>query len=269
MLRKSRIVILGPILFLAFLGFLWLFRLSSDFGGRLSLSSTNGGKVLGDVPRSANELNTTVPFWHQVLTALVESKPQCSLPNVTMEAPLRDFAALKKGAKDSPDLIKIPRKDVDELRETHKKYVAHLPELAFQLPYAQGTKGIVTIAAGESMPMLVVSLKMLRRTGSKLPVNVFMRSSEDYEQDLCGRILPSLNATCLVLEQVLGDLLEHVEVGLGLLKILAILFAPFEDIFWIDAGCFALEQLEESLNGEPFMSSGLVSWPDKVRPHRR
>jgi len=205
-----------------------------------------------------------LPYWDQLSKALLDAKPKCSLPNDPVKAPLHKFAGLKKSFRTRPDLLKIPQQDVDELRDAHKRYVRQLPELAAKLPYAKGTRGIVTMAVGEYLPVLVVSLRMLRRTGSGLPVEVYMRSRDGCERDVCERILPGLNARCLVMAEVLDQVVTKVELAEGQLKVFAMVFSRFNQVVWMDADEIAVEMPERMLEGEPFVERGFVSWPDYV-----
>lgn len=52
-----------------------------------------------------------------------------------------------------------------------------------------GTKGIVSTAGG-TYPILVISLRMLRRTGSTLPIEIFLADEDEYEEYICDVVLP-------------------------------------------------------------------------------
>ena len=206
-----------------------------------------------------------ISFWDLTSHALVEAKPDCSLPTEPIEAPLTEFANLKEGFDSRPDLLEIPQQDVDTMRDAHARFVSRIPELAQKLPYAGGTKGIAVAASGALLPVFMVSLKMLRRTGSILPVEVFMESKKQYEKELCEDVLPPLNATCMILSEVMEAVPEKLDMSRYQLKALALAFSSFEDVLLLDADNIPLEQPEHLLNSEPFSSTGFVSWPDYVR----
>lgn len=261
-LRRSRILVLSPVLCLALLGLAWL-----RFGGHLrqrALFAVNDNTSLATRPASISYEAGLIPFWDQLSKVLLEARPKNALPENPIEAPINNFAGIRKGSNFRPDLIDLPQQDVDELRDAHSRYVAQLPQLAPQLPYAKSTKGIVTTAAGEFMPILVVSLRMLRRTESKLPVHVFLESPGVYEPDLCERVLPDLLATCFILSDVLDSVAQKVEISRYQLKAFALLFSPLDDILLLDADNLAVERPEQLLDAEPFISKGFVSWPDYV-----
>ena len=226
-------------------------------------AATNGTSA-DEVPPSPFQPGL-IEFWDSTSRALVETKPDCSLPTEPIQAPLNDFAGLKKGFDFRPDLLQIPQQDVDKMRDAHARFVAQLPELTQKLPYAAGTRGIVVAASGALLPVFLVSLKMLRRTGSLLPVEVFMESKGNYEKEICEIVLPPMNATCMILSEVLEAVPQRLKMSRYQLKALALAFSSFDDVLLLDADNLPVEQPEDFLNSEPFLSKGFVSWPDYVR----
>lgn len=268
-IRRSRILLLSPLLLLALLGLASLFRSRTYLSQRASsfpLFALHANRT-----DAANQTSSSIydpaliPYWDLVDKALLDAKPKCSLPEDELKPPLNKFAGLRKGFNKRPDLLKIPQQDVDDLRDAHSRFVGRIPDLAAKLPYAKGTKGIVTVAAGETLPVLVVSLRMLRRTGSKLHVQVFIESKDSYGQDVCERILPSLNATCWLVSDVLDKVAQKPQLVEEQLKVFAILFSSFDEVVWMDADNIAVEMPERLLTGEPF-AKGFVAWPDYVGP---
>jgi alpha 1,2-mannosyltransferase len=118
-------------------------------------------------------------------------------------------------------------KDLLQTQRAHAAFVANIAAHPPSLYYYPGTRGIVTTAGPGQLPTAVISLRMLRRTGSMGPVEVFLSSPKDDEQFICEIVLPALNAQCLILSDVLGDDVESFR-GIQF-KFLAILFSTFED----------------------------------------
>ncbi|KAL9137407.1 MAG: hypothetical protein Q9175_001392 [Cornicularia normoerica] len=203
-----------------------------------------------------------IEFWDPTSRALVEAKPDCSLPTEPIEAPLNEFASLEKGFDIRPDLLKVSQQDVGKIRDAHARFVAQIPELAQKLPYATGTQGIVVAASGALLPVFLVSLKMLRRTGSMLPVELFMESKSNYEKEICEIVLPPMNATCMILSEILEAVPQRLKMSGYQLKALALAFSSFDDVLLLDADNLPVEQPENLLDSEPFLSKGFVSWPD-------
>ncbi len=144
--------------------------------------------------------------------------------------------------------------------------MAQLPALAPQLPYENGTRGIVTAAAGSFVPVLVTSLRMLRKAGSKLPVEVFMESEVVYEKEICEEVLRELGARCFVMSEVLDQVEPRMEVSKYQMKAFAVLFSSFDEVLLLDADGIAVVAPEELLDGVVYGEKGFVSWPDYVGP---
>ena len=159
--------------------------------------------------------------------------------------------------------IGIPNEDFDLLRQSHEKLVGHanfsrVNEQAINL--FSGI-GIVTVAGGSYFAPAILSIRMLRKTNSTLPVQVFLRDTAEYEKKICQEVLPALNAECFVIQDHLRKdnpvKVEHYQ-----LKALAILFSSYESVLYLDSDCITLLDPKELFDSEPFLSTGLVSWPD-------
>ena len=228
-------------------------------------TAATNGEPADEIPPSPFHPDL-IDFWDLTSRALVETKPDCSVPTDPIEAPpLNESASLKKDVDSRPDLLQIPQRDVDIMRDVHAHFVSQIPELARNLPYVNGTQGVVVAASGALLPVFLVSLRMLRRTGSTLPVEVFIESKERYEKEICEIVLPPMNATCMILSEVLEAVPLKLEMSGYQLRALALAFSSFEDVLLLDADNLPLEQPEHLLNAEPFSSKGFVSWPDYVR----
>ena len=159
--------------------------------------------------------------------------------------------------------IGIPDKDIEVLRQSHERLVGHknfsqVNEEATRL--FSGT-GIVTVAGDYYFAPAILSIRMLRKTNSTLPVQVFLRNKSEYEKQICQEVLPALNAECFVIQDHLGKD-SPVEVKHYQLKVLAILFSSFESVLYLDSDCISLLDPAELFDSEPFLSTGFVSWPD-------
>lgn len=137
------------------------------------------------------------------------------------------------------------------------------------VPYMILTEGIVSSAGGGYMPTFVVTLRLLRRTGCTLPVELFVKDSTEYESHICEKILPELNARCVVLSEAMGlessmntNNADGVKIEHYQLKSFAVLFSSFEKVIWLDADCIPIHDPTTLLTTDPFKSTGLVTWPD-------
>ncbi|KAK4694050.1 alpha 1,2-mannosyltransferase, partial [Lecanoromycetidae sp. Uapishka_2] len=268
-----RVIILGPLIILALLGFAWqrLARLESR-NVRANIPAPKWFRLATNVTNSTALASsrydqTLAAFWENLSSALHDTAPKCILPTGPIEAPINKFASVGKNFNYRPDLLALAPQDVEDLKDAHTRYVARIEKLAPQLPFSKGTKGIVTTAAGEFMPPLIVSLRMLRRTGSKLPVEVFMENSTVYEPDICEAILPKLNATCKVMSEIFDTAPTKTNISKYQLKAFAMLFSSFDNMLLIDADNIALATAENLLADEPFVSrADIKQWANTASP---
>ncbi|KAI5298210.1 Glucosyltransferase-like protein [Ascosphaera pollenicola] len=205
-------------------------------------------------------------FWQDFHPILRMSEPRMDGEiQVLGELPFKELGF----RPDHPELFKfydnvaIEKEDYRSLRKQHAKFLRYLRDGdAPHLPYKEGTRGVATTAGGPMMAVLVTSLHMLRRTGSTIPVEVFIADDSEYDPWLCEEFLPTLNATCINL----SDVLKASPLRDGLkkyqFKIFSILFSSFEEVLFLDADCFPLRDPIELFDSKVYQDHGLVTWPD-------
>lgn len=197
-------------------------------------------------------------FWREFHALLAKYAPDTD-PIVEYEkASTEGFNAHNPPPR--PDILDVPDEDIITIKEAHAGFVNVITDSPPELPYLPGTKGIVSTAGGTYLPVLVISLRMLRRTGSTLPMEVFLSDEEEYEGYICDTVLPSLNARCIVLSLIL--IAAPARIQKYQFKPFAMLFSSFEEILFLDADAFPLEKPEHLFTTEPFLSKGMVTWPD-------
>ncbi|ROW01340.1 hypothetical protein VMCG_05949 [Cytospora schulzeri] len=155
------------------------------------------------------------------------------------------------------DTLDIKPQQVLAMRDAHKGFVRainnRMPEY---IPLKRAPKqGIVTVGGGKYFPPLMVSLRLLRRTGTRLPIEVFL-PEEEYEPELCEHVMPELNAFCRTFPNFDGKI-THFQ-----FKIFAILLSSFSDVLWLDADNFPLHDTAPLFKSDPFQENGLITWPD-------
>jgi alpha 1,2-mannosyltransferase len=240
-----------------------------DGGGFASLRSPAppGASGIGRDPvAEANQLHApeVVDFWKKLVDALVEARPPVEEIKPERAASPDDEHEDLNAAKDHPrlDLIDLTDNDFRAMKRSHARFVAAAKALAPSLPYKKKSRGVVMTAGGAYFGMAITSVRMLRRTGSALPVEVFLDSWMDYDIKTCEVILPDLGARCLVLADIwqttpeLGKLLKYQ------FKVFALLFSSFQDILFLDADAFPAHKPDALFDIEPYKSTGLVTWPD-------
>lgn len=198
-------------------------------------------------------------FWRTFHGYLEKHAPDTYPIEETVKASTEGFKA--KDPIERPNVLELDTETIATMKEAHTEFVgAVTSSTSLQLQYIPGTKGVVSTAGGAYLPVLVISLRMLRRTGSTLPMEVFLADEDEYEDYICDTVLPSLNARCIVLSRILVAAPATIEKYQ--FKPFAMLFSSFEEILFLDADAFPLEPVERLFKSEPFRTNGLVTWPD-------
>jgi len=198
--------------------------------------------------------------WKSLLEQLKRFPPSKEEPKKTIDLTER-FPLFREAQNDSfPQCYSITDEDLLQTQRAHAAFVANIVADPPSLYYYPDTRGVVATAGPDQLPLVVINLRMLRRTGSTSPVEVFLSSPKDYEPFICEVVLPSLNAQCLILSDILGGDIESF--GGYQFKFLAILFSTFEEILFLDADVFAIRNPDPLFKSEPFKSYGYVVWPD-------
>ena len=216
--------------------------------------------------RQALELalqNQRSRLWQQLHSLLEEYKPNCPPPILRGSAGTQRFDAVKETPRQN--YVTNVDEILSPMQAAHDGFLHAIRSRKFDRAYVPGTIGIVTSAGGTYLPTFLVSLLLLRRTGSTLPVELFMKDRTEYEPSICETILPPLGARCLLLSDMFAgqeSLLNIEDIEGFQIKSFAILFSSFEKLLWLDADCVPLHDPAVILYSEPFKSIGFVTWPD-------
>jgi alpha 1,2-mannosyltransferase len=218
--------------------------------------------------------SSVVEFWQDLATALIDATPQCK-PLQVIDEPIQDpddrFEPLKLDKKHPDRLVGFTDEDASALRRAHQVMRVSAQHLAPRIPFTKDTTGIVTTANSEYMPVLLVSLRMLRLTSCTLPVEVFIDDWTQYVPSTCEILLPSLNARCVVLSNVYATAPHAKKPDHYQYKILSILFSSFQHILFLDSDAFPIANPTPLFSTPPYTSHALVTWPDyfalTVSPH--
>jgi alpha 1,2-mannosyltransferase len=173
----------------------------------------------------------------------------------------------------SVDVINMTPSDIATLRTSHSTF-AHAIRDGGKLSviYQRGHQGIVITATLNELPQVLIQLRLLRRTGSSLPVEVFLLSQDDFDSKICRGLFPKLNAQCTILEEHLDSSTmplvplsrreRKIEPQEPLNKLLAVYFSRFEDVLLLDPSTLVYNNPDMMLKEEPFLSTGMLLWPD-------
>ncbi|KAH8674699.1 glycosyltransferase family 71 protein [Tricladium varicosporioides] len=256
---SRRIILLASISILFILGLLYEYQYSYAKEG----TAQSYLRKPAPLWNFATGSKSTSKLWPAFAPILRAAAPRCSPPELTGKATAGNRPKNPPQYNDNlPNLIIMGDTDIDSLKRSHQWFISQIRANPPVLDYKPQTTGIVTSAGGQYFPPLLVSLRMLRRTGSTLPVEVFLANIDEYEPLMCDTIFPSLNAKCIVLSTILDDFLLPFTFDKYQLKAFAILFSSFEHVLFLDADNFPIHQPEPLFESEPYTSHGMVLWPD-------
>lgn len=239
---------------------------SSSYPQSQSQSATGAAE---DKPHASQSSNTIGEFWQKWSQIIFDARP-------ILESPIKLVGGASTSKPSKPnnprkpyrDLTRADDADIERLRLSHAQFVAALEALKTngdnQLFHG---RGIVMVGGGEYFGPAVIGIQMLRRTGSELPVEVFVPNESEYEAEICEGYLPKLNAKCVVLSQFKAQGSPKNPQGLEIehyqLKAVALLLSSFSEVLLLDSDSIPLVEPNKNIfEAEPYLSHGLITWPD-------
>ncbi|APA08959.1 hypothetical protein SS1G_02803 [Sclerotinia sclerotiorum 1980 UF-70] len=195
------------------------------------------------------EISKLVRKLHQIAPPQLTEPAACPGKTVAIEAATNET--------ERRDVTPVSEEQIQAARIAHENVVDMIRNSSHLVPYTPGSKGIVTVAGGKFTGALLVSIRMLRRTNSTLPVEVFMPNPEDYNKHTCEVVLPSLNARCVMIPQY-----ENLTIARYQYKIFAVMLSSFEDVLFLDADNFPIVDPIEWMEAKVYKDTGYVLWPD-------
>ena len=201
-------------------------------------------------------------FWKEFAVRLLDAKPNSTTIKPTGKVTCEEYSVDTTPAKEKSraDPIQLEEEDLLAMKQSHEEIVT-VKHMAPRLPYKSKSHGIVMTAGKVHFGMAITAIRMLRRVGSGLPVELFLDSWADYDAGMCERSIPSLNARWVVLSiwnttQKLGSLVKYQY------KVFALLISSFEELIFLDADAFPVRNPDNLLDLEPYKAAGLAMWPD-------
>lgn len=167
--------------------------------------------------------------------------------------------------------LRITTQEKNALHRSHSSFMESKPNAFPSQLLKAGKKfgfmegdGIVYLGGGKYNQLVLLSISLLRQSGSKLPIEVILPSKNDYDLDLCNNILPSFNGRCKVMSDYLPDKL----VG-GLknfqLKSVALLISSFKNVLYLDSDNLPVKNPDYLFVNKPFTEKHMIIWPDLWR----
>jgi hypothetical protein len=145
----------------------------------------------GQLPSSLSEDSTSQSndqVWQTLVTAFRDNKPAIKPIQLKYNLDLD----LPHEGEEVPDLAMMTTAEVDTMRRAHTQFVESVKSQPIKLAYKAGRKGIATTASAASLPVVVISLRMLRQTRSTLPVEIFVPDLNVWQSDICSKTISSL-----------------------------------------------------------------------------
>lgn len=169
------------------------------------------------------------------------------------------------------NFLRLSKDEVEALKKSHAAFLEKCPqdfpksllEMALKNSFMKGD-GIVYLGGGKYNQLVLLSLSLLRSTGSKLPVEVILPKRDDFDIDLCNNILPKFNGKCKIMADYLPALLVKNMKGFQL-KNLALLVSSFKNVLYLDADNLPVKNPDALFVNEPFQSNNMILWPDLWR----
>ncbi|KAH9901877.1 mannosyltransferase putative-domain-containing protein [Xylariomycetidae sp. FL2044] len=249
--------------------------------------------VIKDPKKAPDSSNEAIgAFWRKWSQIMYEARPRIDSGGGGGIQLLGSANTLRPAHPDAPrlpyhDLVRNSAESLqDAVGRPHARFVEQL-RAAGELQPGSGSggddgsdgtsgifrgRGVVMVGGGEYFGPAVVGIHMLRRTGSDLPVEVFVTDDAEYEPRVCEDYLPRLNARCRVLAHVLAAAVQHETpppppllppLKHYQLKAQALLFSSFAEVVLLDSDSIPLvDPATEILDAKPYTVAGLMVWPD-------
>ena len=170
------------------------------------------------------------------------------------------------------DVIHADANDLAALTKSHARFESIIEASQLSLAYKPHAQGIVVPADSRSLASVVIMLRLLRRTGSVLPVEVMLPDENAYDETICKQHLPLLQARCMLLSNHMASApmpklpetnqRRSIDTSEAHYKLLAVAFSTFEDVLMLDPYTLVFNSPDSLFRSEPYLSHGLVLWPD-------
>lgn len=125
-------------------------------------------------------------------------------------------------------------------------------------------KGVVLVGGGKFSWLSLLNIHQLRKTGSNLPVEVYIPTEKDYDESFCENVLPDLHARCILGYEELP--FKEFEIYFNLqryeYKMMAILASSFKEVLLLDADNMVLENPDKLFSWDVYKENHLILWPD-------
>lgn len=159
------------------------------------------------------------------------------------------------------EMMEFPDEFIDDLKQKHSVVTENLPDY---VPNYYSGDGYV-IYSEKEVWLSLLTVETLRKVGAKLPIEVIVPTFEDFNKNFCKR-LESLNAKCVIVEQVLGEsFAEEFVITKNQLKPLALIVSSFENVLLLESDVFPVGNPDSFFASKIFLKNKMITWPDYYR----
>lgn len=209
--------------------------------------------------------------WRSLMDALADARPRTA--TVGKLEPIPGISVESVDKPTSVDILQVDSRDIKAVQDSHEKFMTRLRDgNKLSVIYQSNQEGIVVTATANDLPIVLIQLRLLRRTRSTLPVEVFLLSQDDYDEKICRETFPRLDAHCAILEEYMDSAplprMPHsrrerkINGNEPLHKFLALFFTKFENVLVLDPSTLVYNNPDIMFKEEPYLSTGMLLWPD-------
>lgn len=206
-------------------------------------------------------------WWKEWISEIEVAKPPLSKVKLRQDASSHGPSNIQAPRMPPENFLDITEGELDQMSASHAQFRVFLDnydQYDKDVGRLYRNRGIAIVGGLEYNGPALVSILMLRETGSTLPVEIFFPRKADYEPTLCKNYLPMLNARCFIMEDFLtGSESAAVRHKLGYqLKLLAALFSSFQEVLLLDSDSMPLLDPNNLFDSDAFKATGMLTWPD-------
>ena len=149
----------------------------------------------------------------------------------------------------------ISAEDAEFSRASHTEVVNKLPQYPKD---AFSGRGIVMLAGGRYNMYAATALGVVRETGSRLPVEVWMNNTAEEKEGWCDELAKE-GMVCKWLSDYIAA--EFRQNGYQL-KMMTMIFSSFEQFLFLDADNQPIKNPDSIFESKSFRDTGAILWPD-------
>ncbi|OLL22204.1 Alpha-1,2-mannosyltransferase MNN21 [Neolecta irregularis DAH-3] len=203
----------------------------------------------------------TIELWKTLVVLYESHTPVPSFLKLTSNATAIRYDIPETTHEELNQGLLMQDNEVLKTKKIHASLLGGIP------PYPDIFRGdgIVILGGGVFyMKIALLSLRLLRRTGSRLPVEMWFEDDEEFDDILCapGSDFEQMNVECRVISHIISKVPTKVRMETYQLKALALIFSNFERVLLLDSDNIPAHDPQVLFDSSPFIESKVVAWPD-------